>query len=136
MKIILDCNIWISFLIGHQAQFVQQILTDTRIDVYVCDELLEEIHNVSSRDKIRTRVSNEELDDFFRIIYAFCRMANIEQKAQSEIRDPKDLYLLSLAESIEADYIISGDADLIELKQHKTTKMMSLADFKAKLLDN
>ena len=136
MKIILDCNIWISFLIGHQAQFVQQILTDTRIDVYVCDELLEEIHNVSSRDKIRTRVSNEELDDFFRIIYAFCRMANIEQKAQSEIRDPKDLYLLSLAESIEADYIVSGDADLIELKQHKTTKMMSLADFKAKLLDN
>ena len=136
MKIILDCNIWISFLIGHQAQFVQQILTDTRIDVYVCDELLEEIHNVSSRDKIRTRVSNEELDDFFRIIYAFCRMANIEPKAQSEIRDPKDLYLLSLAESIEADYIISGDADLIELKQHKTTKMMSLADFKAKLLDN
>ena len=136
MKIILDCNIWISFLIGHQAQFVQQILTDTRIDVYVCDELLEEIHNVSFRDKIRTRVSNEELDDFFRIIYAFCRMANIEQKAQSEIRDPKDLYLLSLAESIEADYIISGDADLIELKQHKTTKMMSLADFKAKLLDN
>lgn len=136
MKIILDCNIWISFLIGHQAQFVQQILTDTRIDVYVCDELLEEIHNVSSRDKIRTRVSNEELDDFFRIIYAFCRIANIEQKAQSEIRDPKDLYLLSLAESIEADYIVSGDADLIELKQHKTTKMMSLADFKAKLLDN
>ena len=136
MKIILDCNIWISFLIGHQAQFVQQILTDTRIDVYVCDELLEEIHNVSSRDKIRTRVNNEELDDFFHIIYAFCRMANIEQKAQSEILDPKDLYLLSLAESIEADYIVSGDADLIELKQHKTTKMMSLADFKAKLLDN
>ena len=136
MKIILDCNIWISFLIGHQAQFVQQILTDTRIDVYVCDELLEEIHNVSSRPKIRTRIGDDELDDFFRIIYAFCRMANIEQKAQSEIRDPKDLYLLSLAESIEADYIVSGDADLIELKQHKTTKMMSLADFKAKLLDN
>lgn len=136
MKIILDCNIWISFLIGHQAQFVQQILTDTRIDVYVCDELLEEIHNVSSRPKIRTRISDEELDDFFRIIYAFCRMADIEQEAQSKIRDPKDLYLLSLAESIEADYIVSGDADLIELKQHKTTKMMSLADFKAKLLDN
>ena len=135
MKIILDCNIWISFLIGHQAQFVQQILTDTRIDVYVCDELLEEIHNVSSRDKIRTRVSNEELDDFFRIIDAFSHMAKIEQKAQSEIRDPKDLYLLSLAESIEADSIITGDADLLDLKQHKQTQMIKLADFR-KLFDN
>ena len=43
MKIILDCNIWISFLIGHQAQLIQKILTDTRFDVYVCDELLEEM---------------------------------------------------------------------------------------------
>lgn len=97
MKIILDCNIWISFLIGHQAQLVQQILTDTRFDVYACDELLEEIHDVCSRDKIRTRVTDEELDDFFRIIYAFCHMSKIEQKAQSEIRDPKDLYLLSVS---------------------------------------
>ena len=68
MKVILDCNIWISFLIGHQAKSIQQILTDTRFDVYICDELLEEIHDVCSRPKIRTRISDEELDDFFRII--------------------------------------------------------------------
>ena len=32
MKIILDCNIWISFLIGHQTNLIQQILTDTRFE--------------------------------------------------------------------------------------------------------
>ena len=135
MKIIFDCNIWISLLIGHQAQLVRQILTDVRFDVYACDELLEEIHDVCSREKIRTRVTDEEMDDFFRIIYAFSHMAKIEQKAQSEIRDPKDLYLLSLAESIEADSIITGDADLLNLKQHKQTQMIKLADFR-KLFDN
>jgi putative PIN family toxin of toxin-antitoxin system len=135
MKVILDCNIWISLLIGHQAQLVRQILTDVRFDVYACDELLEEIHDVCSREKIRTRVTDEEMDDFFRIIYAFSHMAKIEQKAQSEIRDPKDLYLLSLAESIEADSIITGDADLLDLKQHKQTQMIKLADFR-KLFDN
>ena len=135
MKIILDCNIWISLLIGHQAQLVRQILTDVRFDVYACDELLEEIHDVCSREKIRTRVTDEEMEDFFRIIYAFSHMAKIEQKAQSEIRDPKDLYLLSLAESIEADSIITGDADLLDLKQHKQTQMIKLADFR-KLFDN
>ena len=135
MKIILDCNIWISLLIGHKAQLVRQILTDVRFDVYACDELLEEIHDVCSREKIRTRVTDEEMDDFFRIIYAFSHMAKIEQKAQSEIRDPKDLYLLSLAESIEADSIITGDADLLDLKQHKQTLMIKLADFR-RLFDN
>ena len=136
MRIILDCNIWISFLIGHQTNSIQQILTDIRFDVYICDELLEEIHEVSSRPKILTRIGNDELDDFFRIIYAFCRMAKIEQQAQSKIRDPKDLYLLSLAESIEADYIVSGDADLLDLQQHGQTKMIRLVDFKAKFLEN
>lgn len=133
MKIILDCNIWISFLIGHDAHLIQRILTDIRFDVYICDELLEEIHDVSSRAKIRNRISDEELDDFFRIIYAFCRMARIEQKAQSVICDPKDLYLLSLAESIGADYIVSGDADLLDLKQYQQTKMLRLVEYADRL---
>ena len=130
MKAILDCNIWVSFLIGHQAEWMGRFLTDTRFEVYVCDELLNEIHDVCSRPKIRTRINDEELEDFFRIIYAFCHVAKIESEAQSDIRDPKDLYLLSLAETVAADYIVSGDADLLALQQHKTTRMMTLANFK------
>ena len=133
MKVILDCNIWISFLIGHQASLMQRILMDTRYDVIVCDELLDEIQDVCSRPKIKSHVNDEELEEFFRIIYAFCQIVKIEGKAEVAIRDPKDLYLLSLAESTEADYIVSGDADLLELKQHKLTKMISLAEFKTML---
>lgn len=54
--------------------------------------------------------------------------------APSAIRDPKDLYLLSLAETIGADYIVSGDADLTDLGQHKQTRILKLADFKAMML--
>lgn len=133
MKVILDCNIWISFLIGHQAGLMQRILMDTRYDVIVCDELLDEIQDVCSRPKIKSHVNDEELEEFFRIIYAFCQIVKIEGKAEVDIRDPKDLYLLSLAESTEADYIVSGDADLLELKQHKLTNMISLAEFKTML---
>ena len=133
MKVILDCNIWISFLIGHQASLMQRILTDFRIDVLTCEELLNEIQEVSERPKIRSHVSDEELEEFFRIIYAFGKMLNITTNSEATIRDPKDLYLLSLAESTEADYIVSGDADLLELKQHKLSKMISLAEFKTML---
>ena len=133
MKVILDCNIWISFLIGHQASLMQRILTDFRIDVLTCEELLNEIQEVSERPKIRSHVSDEELEEFFRIIYAFGKMVNITTNSEAAIRDPKDLYLMSLAESTEADYIVSGDADLLELKQHKLTKMISLAELKTML---
>ena len=112
---------------------MQRILTDSRIDVLTCEELLNEIQEVSERPKIRSHVSDEELEEFFRIIYAFGKMVNITTNSEAAIRDPKDLYLLSLAESTEADYIVSGDADLLDLKQHKLTKMISLAEFKTML---
>lgn len=130
MKIIIDTNIWISFLIGHQSQLVHLILTDTRFDVYVCPQLIEEIRDVASRDKIVKYLKPNDLTDLLAIIYAFCHNANIKKKVpHSAIRDPKDLYLLSLAETIKADFIITGDADLTDIKQHKQTHIIKLADF-------
>lgn len=130
MKVILDCNIWISFLLSKQDCLLRRMLMDTRFDIYICDELLAEIVNVARRDKIRKRVSEAELQQLLKIIDAFCEKTTIDHIAESIIRDPKDLYLLSLAETIDADYIVSGDKDLTDLNQHLRTRIIKLADFK------
>ena len=131
MKVIIDTNLWISFLIGHQTQLVRRMLTDLRFEVYVCPRLIEEIRDVASRDKIRSRISPSDVDDLLNIINAFCQFAIIHIEAPySAIRDPKDLYLLSLAETIGADFIVSGDADLTDLGEYKNTRIVKLTDFK------
>lgn len=130
MKVILDCNIWISFLLSRQDCLLRRMLMDTRFDIYICEELLAEIVNVARRDKIRKRVSEAELQQLLKIIDAFCEKTTIDHIAESIIRDPKDLYLLSLAETIDADYIVSGDKDLTDLNQHLRTRIIKLADFK------
>ena len=132
MKVIIDTNLWISFLIGHQTQLVRRMLTDLRFDVYVCARLVEEIRDVAERDKIRKYVTQTAIDDLLAIINAFCQFAVIHTEAPATaIRDPKDRYLLSLAETIGADYIVSGDADLTDIGQYDQTRIMKLADFKA-----
>ena len=131
MKIIIDTNLWISFLIGHQTQFVRRILTDMRFDVYVCSRLIEEIRDVAGREKLSKYVSGNDIDDLLTIINAFCRFSTIEKEvAPNAIRDPKDLYLLALADTIGADYIVSGDADLTELGMYNQSYIVKLADFK------
>ena len=130
MKVILDCNIWISFLLSRQDCLLKKMLMDTRFDIYICEELLSEIINVARRDKIRKRVSENELQQLLKIIDAFCIKTTISQIAESIIRDPKDVYLLSLAETIDANYLVSGDKDLTELNQHLKTRIVKLADFK------
>ena len=135
MKVIIDTNLWISFLIGHQTQLVRRMLTDLRFDVYVCDRLVEEIRDVASRDKIRKRVTPADVEDLLSIIHAFCQFATIQSDVPPfAVRDPKDLYLLALAETIDADYIVSGDADLTDIGQYQQTKFFRLADFKAMML--
>lgn len=53
--------------------------------------------------------------------------------SDSSIRDPKDLYLLSLAETVGADYIVSGDNDVLDLKQHKHTKILTFSELRTLL---
>ena len=130
-KVIIDTNLWISFLLGHQVQFVRRVLTDMRFEVYVCARLIEEIRDVASRDKIRKHLAPNDLSDLLAIINAFCQFAVIESKVSpTAVRDPKDLYLLALADTIGADYIVSGDADLTDLGQYHQARIIKLADFK------
>lgn len=130
MRLILDTNVWISFLIGHQMQTVRSIVTDARFEVYVCPQLTFEIADVAGRDKIRRYIHDNDVEDLLRIIRAFCHMVSIEKVAISNIRDRKDLFLLSLAETVDAIYIVSGDADLTVLGKHGNTQIITLSQFR------
>lgn len=47
----------------------------------------------------------------------------------TNIRDAKDLYLLSLAETVHADYILTGDKDLLVLEAHLLTRILTYSEF-------
>lgn len=44
-------------------------------------------------------------------------------------RDQKDNFLLSLAIDGNADYLLTGDDDLLVLKEVNKTRIMKIADF-------
>jgi putative PIN family toxin of toxin-antitoxin system len=129
MRVIIDTNVWISFLIGKRLSTLDSLLTGSDIRVFICDELLEEIQQVSSERKIRKYVGEDDVRDVFVTIYRFCEFAVIQQEVVSPVRDTKDLYLLSLADTVQADYIITGDKDLLVLQVHNQTKIVAYNDF-------
>ncbi|WP_459683343.1 putative toxin-antitoxin system toxin component, PIN family [Viscerimonas tarda] len=53
MNIIVDTNLWISFLIGKRLSVLKSLLTSSTVRIFVCDELLMEIQEISSKPKIR-----------------------------------------------------------------------------------
>lgn len=50
-----------------------------------------------------------------------------------ESREPKDNFLLDLIEFSNADFLVTGDKDLLELNPFKTTQILTPAEFEKQL---
>ena len=128
MRIFFDTNLWISFMIGRRLASLREVLYRHDVEVYVSEPLLEEIHTVIERQKFEKLISKETRYYFFEMVYDVCQFTDITVQAVSPIRDIKDLYLLSMAESVPVDYIVSGDKDLTDLKQHNGIPIIKYAE--------
>jgi uncharacterized protein len=47
----------------------------------------------------------------------------------NECRDPKDNFLLSLSIDGKADFLVTGDSDLLVLRKIENTQIVSWAEF-------
>ncbi len=131
-KIIIDTNLWISFLISKNFTFLQYLVETNKIELLYSNQLILEIDNVVNRPKFKKYFDTESV----KLIYDLFKKdgTKIELKTDLQIcRDPKDNFLLNLAVDGNADYLITGDKDLLILEKINNTKIITIADFKLKL---
>lgn len=132
MKVIFDCNIWVSLFITKQLPLLRQFLTSSEIQFFTTQELENEIRTVLLRKKFRKYVDVRAVEIFIYQISRYCEKIEIDGKcAYVNIRDPKDIYLVTLSEETKADYLVSGDKDLLVIGEYKVTKFITLSEFKA-----
>ena len=127
MRIIFDNNIWISFLIGKRLAALRSAFTRQDVEIYFCDELEHEFLDVARRPKIQKYVNEQQVQRVHQLMTAFCHRAVAVTPSTTPVRDPKDVYLLALSDSVKADYLISGDSDLTDMEQHNQTKIVDFA---------
>ena len=131
-KIIIDTNLWISLLIGKRLSEMYSLCNSNIIDVYICDELKEEFMRIAFQGKIRKYVSEERIFQTLELMKASCIFSSIGNNVvSSDLRDANDMFLLSLAETINANFILTGDKDLLSLQTHNQTKIVTCKEFEA-----
>ena len=127
-KIILDTNLWISFLISKKFNQIDKLIENKEITIIFSDELIEEFINVVSRPKFKKYFSKKDIEKVLEYFDQFGELINVKSNIQI-CRDEKDNFLLNLSVDSDADYLISGDKDLLVLEKIKETKIMTFADF-------
>ena len=127
-KIIVDTNLWISFLIGKIVSELENKIYEKNLIVLFSEELNTEINNVVQRPKFRKYFPESEV----KVIYEIHNTVGEKIKIISDVdicRDAKDNFLLSLSRDGKADFLITGDLDLLTLKRFENTKIISYREF-------
>jgi putative PIN family toxin of toxin-antitoxin system len=128
LKVIVDTNIWISFLIGKSLKGLQEHIDSETIQIITCDEQIQELITVFRKPKIKKYFSPQQINDFFDLFDELSLNIAIKTKIYA-CRDAKDNYLLSLAIDSNADYLITGDIDLLILTSIENTNIIKFIDF-------
>ena len=127
-RIIIDTNLWISFLLSKKFNFIDELLDSGKIELVFCDELLAELIEVANRPKLKKFFTIDDWGWVLKIINQHAVYIFVVSSV-TLCRDAKDNFLLSLAKDAKADYLLTGDNDLLVLKTFDLTKIVTIAEF-------
>ncbi len=127
-RIIIDTNLWVSFLITNDFNKLDHFLNSDKYLVVFSDELFDEFLEVVHREKFARYFNDLNIKILVEIINEkalFVKVFSIVNVC----RDVKDNFLLSLAIDGDVDYLITGDNDLLILKHYQKTSILTINYF-------
>lgn len=128
-RIILDTNLWISFLISKKYNQIDTLIENNKINLIFSNELIQEFIEVTSRPKFKKYFSKKDIGRILNTFNEFGELINVESNL-TICRDEKDNFLLNLAMDSKADFLITGDNDLLILEKIGSTKIETFSSFK------
>jgi uncharacterized protein len=128
IRIVIDTNLWVSFLLKNDYSKIDRLLIQQKATIIFSDELLAELLDVVYRPKFKKFFSNDNIDLILALIDKVAHFVKIESII-TICRDEKDNFLLALAIDGKADFLLTGDKDLLELKAIGETQIMAISDY-------
>lgn len=127
-RIILDTNLWISFLISKRQSDLDDLLKSSQVILIYSAELMDEFLEVSQRPKFKKYFDLTDLESlmlYFEKTGEFIKVTTDLKLC----RDGKDNFLLNLAVDGTADFLVTGDSDLLEIGEIGKTRILTWKSF-------
>lgn len=123
-KAVFDTNIFISSIFWKgNARRVVDLAVAGKMKSVTSPDILQEIETVLSEDF--PEVPYEKIEEIIRDILSYSHLTVVDEIIVKDLRDVKDAKIISCAVSAKAGYIVTGDKDLLVLKEYKGVKILS-----------
>ena len=128
MKIVLDANIFISsFFWGGNPRTVLERAIAGIDELFITKEILDEINNVIVRPKFHADA--DEINYFINSIEEISNKIIPRKRIDNGSRDKTDNKYIECGITAHANYIISGDIHLLEIKEYETVKIVTAKEY-------
>ena len=128
MRLVVDVNIWISTLLMPRFQVRTEVFFDSNNLLVISQKLFDELDDAIQKSHLARRINRTNYELLVSKLRTLAELIDV-YSVIDVCRDPKDNYLLALAKDGNADYLITGDDDLLVLKEFEKTKIVKLSDF-------
>ncbi len=126
MIIVLDTNVIIAaFATEGLCHSLFELCIDQH-EIYICDYLLLEL---TEKFEKKLKLSRKVNNDIMNYLTEVATLQNPPTLSHQVCRDKNDDIILSLAETVKAQFLISGDNDLLEIKKYKNTRIITPREF-------
>lgn len=127
-RIVIDTNLWINFLLTSDYTKVDSLFDDNNMTLLFSQELIDEFVEVAQRPKFRKYFSIDDIEDLLKIVRAKAQFISVTSVVDL-CRDPKDNFLLALAQDGNATHLLTGDKDLLVLEKAGKTKILTITNY-------
>jgi len=128
IRAVLDTNVYVSAFIGSvNSRSIINLILENRLRVFTSTAILSELREVLLRPKFK--LNPAQVTRFVAEVESSADVVEPEKKIINFCRDSGDHIILECVMKSSADYLITGDDDLLVLKQFLGTTIISPADF-------
>jgi putative PIN family toxin of toxin-antitoxin system len=132
VKVVLDTNVLISaIMFGGKSRDILEMGISGKIKIALSQDIIKELAEVLIGKKFQAPVSF--VQQTIRELSEIAELVIVTHKVTVIKNDLDDNRILECALSGKADYIVSGDSDLLSLKRFKKIQIFSPGDFLLKL---
>jgi len=133
LKIVLDSNVFVSALInprGKPAQILNYVF-ENKIRLFTSPSIIEELERVLSYPKLVKRhgLEKQELKKFVSDLLSILSLVEGKKAIEVIAEDPADNNYLSCVVDAKADFIVSGDIHLLNLREYEGIQIITPAQF-------
>lgn len=128
LRLVVDTNVLVSSLISVNMMEVMRRITARHVLLYSTEQMAE-FMQVMVRPKLKGRILGKHMEELTSGLAVHGELVTVHSVVEL-CRDPDDNYLLALSKDGKADFLITGDDDLLVLKKFLRTRIISPSEFK------